>query len=144
MRLPDDTEVSNELWDEVIEHMKLRVNDKVPAVRTFAVRALSRFLSDSENSDIRELFVDKLPSEQNQVILLFQFRICICSFCCITTLYQNVSSWMHVLLLSPILRWWKRWWWNHFRMNPSRWVWCFKKPGRMMETWDRIKYANTY
>ncbi|XP_027178343.1 condensin complex subunit 3 isoform X1 [Coffea eugenioides] len=65
MRLPDDTEVSNELWDEVIEHMKLRVNDKVPAVRTFAVRALSRFLSDSENSDILELFVDKLPSEQN-------------------------------------------------------------------------------
>ena len=92
MRLPDDTEVSNELWDEVIEHMKLRVNDKVPAVRTFAVRALSRFLSDSENSDILELFVDKLPSEQNPVILLFQFRLCICSFCCITTWYQNVSS----------------------------------------------------
>ncbi|KAL3525026.1 hypothetical protein ACH5RR_013398 [Cinchona calisaya] len=65
MRLSDDTEVSNEIWDEVIECMKLRVNDKVPAVRTFAVRALSRFLNDSENSDVLELFLDKLPFEQN-------------------------------------------------------------------------------
>lgn len=71
MRLPDDTEVGNELWDEVIEYMKLRVNDKFPAVRTFAVRALSRFLNDSENSDVLELFLDRLPSEQNSVFLLF-------------------------------------------------------------------------
>lgn len=71
IRLPDDAEVSNELWDEVIECMKLRVNDKVPAIRTFAIRALSRFLNDLENSDILELFLDKLPSEPNAVSLSF-------------------------------------------------------------------------
>ncbi|KAK9272196.1 hypothetical protein L1049_002567 [Liquidambar formosana] len=65
MRLADDAEVSNELWDEVIECMKLRVGDKVPVIRTFAVRALSRFANDSENSDILELFLQALPSEQN-------------------------------------------------------------------------------
>lgn len=73
IRLPDDTEVSNELWDEVIECMKLRINDKVPAIRAFAVRALSRFLNDLENSDILELFLDRLPLEQSSVSLLFQF-----------------------------------------------------------------------
>ncbi|KAG8373497.1 hypothetical protein BUALT_Bualt11G0030300 [Buddleja alternifolia] len=65
MRLPDDAEVSNELWDEVIECMKLRVGDKVPAVRTFAVRALSRFANDAENGDVLDLFLEKLPLEQN-------------------------------------------------------------------------------
>ncbi|XP_065848887.1 uncharacterized protein [Euphorbia lathyris] len=65
MRLPDDAEVSNDLWDEVIECMKLRVRDKVSIVRTFAVRALSRFVNDSENSDILDLFLEVLPLEQN-------------------------------------------------------------------------------
>ncbi|KAG6777373.1 hypothetical protein POTOM_017194 [Populus tomentosa] len=65
LRLPDDAEVSNELWDEVIESMKLRVADKVPAIRTFAVRALSRFVNDTENSDILDLFLEVLPLEQN-------------------------------------------------------------------------------
>ncbi|KAL0396424.1 UNVERIFIED_CONTAM: Condensin complex subunit [Sesamum calycinum] len=65
MRLPDDAEVSNELWDEVIECMRLRVADKVPAVRTFAVRALARFANDSENGDVLELFLERLPVEQN-------------------------------------------------------------------------------
>ncbi|PIN11942.1 Chromosome condensation complex Condensin, subunit G [Handroanthus impetiginosus] len=65
IRLPDDAEVSNELWDEVIESMKLRVGDKNPTVRTFAVRALARFTNDSENGDILELFLEKLPLEQN-------------------------------------------------------------------------------
>ncbi|OIT00996.1 PREDICTED: condensin complex subunit 3 [Nicotiana attenuata] len=65
MRLPDDTEVSSELWDEVIEHMKTRVGDKVASVRTFAVRALSRFVNDSENADILELYLETLPLEQN-------------------------------------------------------------------------------
>lgn len=67
MRLPDDAEVSNELWDVVIESMKLRVADKVPAIRTFAVRALSRFANDTENSDILDLFLEVLPLEQNAV-----------------------------------------------------------------------------
>ncbi|GAB4855227.1 hypothetical protein Ancab_023852 [Ancistrocladus abbreviatus] len=65
MRLPDDAEVSDELWDEVIKSMKLRMGDKVPIIRTFAVRALSRFVNDSENSDILELFLQALPVEQN-------------------------------------------------------------------------------
>ncbi|CAK7338996.1 unnamed protein product [Dovyalis caffra] len=65
LRLPDDAEVSDALWDEVIEFMKLRVGDKVPAIRTFAVRALSRFANDTENSDILDLFLEVLPLEQN-------------------------------------------------------------------------------
>ncbi|THG19665.1 hypothetical protein TEA_024678 [Camellia sinensis var. sinensis] len=65
MRLPDDAEVSNEIWDEVIECMKLRIGDKVPVIRTFAVRALSRFVNDSENGDILDLFLESLPLEQN-------------------------------------------------------------------------------
>ncbi|XP_058079134.1 uncharacterized protein LOC131227365 [Magnolia sinica] len=65
MRLPDDAEVSNELWDEVIDCMKQRVEDKVPAVRTFAVRALARFANDSENADIIDLFLEALLREQN-------------------------------------------------------------------------------
>ncbi|KAB1211329.1 Condensin complex subunit 3 [Morella rubra] len=65
MRLPDDAEVSDELWDEVIDCMMLRVRDKVPLIRTFAVRALSRFANDGENSDILDLFLEELLLEQN-------------------------------------------------------------------------------
>ncbi|KAI4299612.1 hypothetical protein L6164_033053 [Bauhinia variegata] len=65
MRLPDDAELNNDLLDEVIESMKLRVIDKIPGVRTFAVRALARFVNDSENSDILDLFLEVLPLEQN-------------------------------------------------------------------------------
>ncbi|KAF3642639.1 hypothetical protein FXO37_22415 [Capsicum annuum] len=65
IRWPDDTEVSSELWDEVLESMKFRVSDKVATVRTFAVRALSRFVNDTENVDILELFLETLPVEQN-------------------------------------------------------------------------------
>ncbi|KAL6337964.1 hypothetical protein AAG906_005933 [Vitis piasezkii] len=53
MRLPDDAEVSNELWDEV------------PLVLALAVRALARFANDSENSDILDLFLEALPLEHN-------------------------------------------------------------------------------
>ena len=67
MRLPDDAEVSNDVWDEVIECMKLRVGDKIPVVRTFAVRALSRFVNDTVNNDILDLFLEQLPLEQNAV-----------------------------------------------------------------------------
>ncbi|KAI9118393.1 hypothetical protein K1719_010725 [Acacia pycnantha] len=65
LRLPDDAEVSDDLWDEVIECMKLRVRDKIPLIRTFAVRALSRFVNDSDNRDILDLFLEVLPLEQN-------------------------------------------------------------------------------
>lgn len=64
MQLPDDAEVSSELWDEVIDCMMLRAGDKIPAIRTVAVRALSRFASDCENSDIVDLFLEMLPVEQ--------------------------------------------------------------------------------
>jgi len=67
MRLPDDAEVSSELWDEVIECMLVCVRDKVSIIRTFAVRALSRFANDGENSDILDLFLEVLPIEQNAV-----------------------------------------------------------------------------
>ncbi|KAI0516305.1 hypothetical protein KFK09_008977 [Dendrobium nobile] len=65
MRLPDDAEVSDEVWDEVIESMKHRLDDKVPTIRGFAVCALSRFASDTENSNIVELFLRNLSQEQN-------------------------------------------------------------------------------
>lgn len=70
MRLPDDAEVSNELWDDVIELLKQRVGDKVAVIRTYAVRALSRFATDSENSDVLELLLETLPLEQNAVSFL--------------------------------------------------------------------------
>lgn len=59
--------MSSELWDEVIDCMKLRAGDKVPVIRISAVRALSRFASDCENSDILDLFLDMLPLEQTVV-----------------------------------------------------------------------------
>ncbi|GER47076.1 condensin complex subunit [Striga asiatica] len=65
MRLPDDAEVTNGLWDEVIDCMMLRVGDKFPIIRTFAARALARFASDSENNDILDLFLERLQVEQN-------------------------------------------------------------------------------
>ncbi|KAL8142120.1 hypothetical protein V2J09_015152 [Rumex salicifolius] len=65
LRLPDDVEVNDDLLDEVIEVMKIRVADKVPIIRVFAVRALSRFVNDSDNIDILELLLDALTSEQN-------------------------------------------------------------------------------
>ncbi|KAF3331541.1 condensin complex subunit 3 [Carex littledalei] len=63
MRLPDNAEVSDEAWDEVIEGMKVRIGDKIPGIRAFAVRALSRFADDE--SDIVDLFLEALPVEQN-------------------------------------------------------------------------------
>lgn len=80
MRLPDDMEVSSELWDAVIECMKIRAGDKVPSVRTFAIRSLSRFANDAENRDILELFLEKLPLEQNGV----------CPYLFATKLFQSL------------------------------------------------------
>lgn len=67
LRLPDDADVGNELWDQVIEAMMHRVKDKVPGVRICAIRALSRFVNESENSDILELFLEAASLEQNAV-----------------------------------------------------------------------------
>lgn len=71
MRLPDDAEVSDELWDEVIECMQLRIEDKVSVIRTYAVRALSRFANDSEDGDILELLLKALDLEQTAVSSIF-------------------------------------------------------------------------
>ncbi|KAK4776536.1 hypothetical protein SAY86_005224 [Trapa natans] len=65
LRLPDDVDVGDELWDQVIETMMHRVKDKVPGVRICAIRALSRFVNESENSDILELFLETASLEQN-------------------------------------------------------------------------------
>ncbi|KAG0492740.1 hypothetical protein HPP92_006138 [Vanilla planifolia] len=65
MRLPDDAEVSDEVWDDVIENMKQRLDDKVATIRGFAVCALSRFACDGENTDIIELLTKNLSQEQN-------------------------------------------------------------------------------
>jgi len=70
LRLPDEVEVADELWDDVIDCMMLRVRDKVPVIRTFAVRSLSRFVNDPENSDILDLLLEVLPLEQNPVKFL--------------------------------------------------------------------------
>lgn len=67
MQLPDDAEVSDELWDELVECMKGRIEDKIPIVRAFAVRALARFAIDAENGDVVELFRKSLSSESNVV-----------------------------------------------------------------------------
>ncbi|VAI72762.1 unnamed protein product [Triticum turgidum subsp. durum] len=67
MQLPDDAEVSDEIWDEVIDAMKIRVQDKIPAIRVFAVRALSRFAIDEEDGGIIDIFLETLEKEQNAV-----------------------------------------------------------------------------
>ncbi|KAF8650576.1 hypothetical protein HU200_063953 [Digitaria exilis] len=65
IRLPDDTDVSDEIWDEVIDGMKVRVQDKIPAIRSFAVHALARFASDGDDGGIIDLFLETLDNEQN-------------------------------------------------------------------------------
>ncbi|XP_078444791.1 ARM repeat superfamily protein [Wolffia australiana] len=63
--LSDDADVSDEVWDDVIESMKERVEDKVPEVRICAVRALSRFANDEESSDIVDLLLRALSQESS-------------------------------------------------------------------------------
>lgn len=70
MRLPDNAEVSNEVWDEVIDCMQRRMQDKVPIVRVYAIRALARFANDVDNANIVNLYKEALSSEQNAVSFL--------------------------------------------------------------------------
>ncbi|CAM0913332.1 unnamed protein product [Alopecurus aequalis] len=65
MQLPDDAEVSDEIWDEVIDGMKVRVQDKIPAIRVFAVRAVSRFAIEEDDGGIIDIFLETLEKEQN-------------------------------------------------------------------------------
>jgi condensin complex subunit 3 len=67
MQLPDDAKVSDEIWDEVIEGMKVRVQDKIHAIRVFAVRAVSRFAIDEDDGGIIDIFLEALEKEQNAV-----------------------------------------------------------------------------
>lgn len=74
MRLPDDAEVSDVLWTELLDTLKERVEGKVPLVRVFAVRALSRFANDIEvGSDIVDLFIEALSQEPSAVSCFFFF-----------------------------------------------------------------------
>lgn len=75
MLLPDDAEVSDEVWDDVIESMKQRLEDKVPGIRAFAVRALSRFANDVDNADIVNLFLETLPQESSVVCSLLHLHL---------------------------------------------------------------------
>ncbi|KAI3867044.1 hypothetical protein MKX03_028928 [Papaver bracteatum] len=68
MRLPDDANVSDELLNKVINCMKVRVEDEVPQVRRFAVRALACFANDAENRDIIDSFLRALPLEHNDEV----------------------------------------------------------------------------
>ncbi|KAI3964221.1 hypothetical protein MKW92_011255 [Papaver armeniacum] len=54
----------SELCDKVIDCMKIRVEDKVPQVRMFAVRALARFADDAEFSSIIDAYLEALPLGQ--------------------------------------------------------------------------------
>ena len=47
--------------------MKVRVQDKIPAIRVFAVRAVSRFAIDEDDGGIIDIFLGTLEKEQNAV-----------------------------------------------------------------------------
>lgn len=64
--------------------MKQRVDDKVPDVRAYAVRALSRFANDAGNSDIIDLLLRALSQEPSIVCFGTHFTI---FFVAILTLY---------------------------------------------------------
>ncbi|KAL9252604.1 Condensin complex subunit 3-like protein [Drosera capensis] len=54
MRFPDDAEVSDELWDEVIGSMKLHMGDKFPII--------CYILCQSSFSDVRKTIILSLPA----------------------------------------------------------------------------------
>lgn len=82
-------EVGDELWDDVIDCMMVRVRDKVPVIRTFAVRSLSRFVNDPDNTDILDLLLEVLPLEQNPVK---KFLPCSSVYDCFALLCYQKSS----------------------------------------------------
>ncbi|KAK1302859.1 hypothetical protein QJS10_CPB12g01370 [Acorus calamus] len=66
-RLPDDAEITDEVWDDVIGSMKRCVEDIAPSVRSFAVRALARFAVDVEAGGIADFLLGQLPREPTAV-----------------------------------------------------------------------------
>ncbi|PPD67548.1 hypothetical protein GOBAR_DD35573 [Gossypium barbadense] len=81
-RDPNDTSASDEFLEEFLKFLLVgataanktarfracQIISEVPLIRTLAVRALSRFVNDSENSDILDLFLEVLPLEQNSEV----------------------------------------------------------------------------
>lgn len=70
LRLNEDAEVSDEVWDDVIESMHRRMQDKVPAIRVYSARALARFASadgsdDPEDDAILSAYRRSLQLDQN-------------------------------------------------------------------------------
>eukprot|EP00250_Pteridium_aquilinum_P000880 c11059_g1_i1 orf=140-3382(+) len=71
LRLNEDAEVSDDVWDDVIESMQRRMQDKIPAIRVYSARALARFasaedgLGDPENDAILRAYRRSLQSDQN-------------------------------------------------------------------------------
>ena len=74
MRLHEDAEVSDEVWDNVIKSMCKHMQDKMPAVRVYSARALARFASADDGSEelednavILSTYRKSLQSDQNAV-----------------------------------------------------------------------------
>ncbi|KAI5062946.1 hypothetical protein GOP47_0021493 [Adiantum capillus-veneris] len=68
LRLNEDAEVSDDVWDNVIDSMQKRMQDKIPAIRVYSARALGRFASaddDPENDAILSTYRKSLQSDQN-------------------------------------------------------------------------------
>ncbi|MCO5614540.1 hypothetical protein L7F22_068823 [Adiantum nelumboides] len=68
LRLKEDAEVSDDVWDSVIESMQKRMQDKIPTIRVYSARALGRFASaddDPENDAIMSTYRKSLQSDQN-------------------------------------------------------------------------------
>lgn len=66
-RLVDDVELSDELWEELIGSMQTRMEDKVPAVRVNAARALARLVSGDENDSTVAVYRQALETDRSAV-----------------------------------------------------------------------------
>ena len=70
-RLVDDVELSDELWEELIGSMQTRMQDKVPAVRVNAARALARLVSGDENDSTVTVYRQALETDRSAVTISF-------------------------------------------------------------------------
>ncbi|KAG0609362.1 hypothetical protein M758_8G178700 [Ceratodon purpureus] len=64
-RLADDVELSDEMWEELIGSMQTRMQDKVPAVRVNAARALVRLISGDDNDSTVTVYREALESDRS-------------------------------------------------------------------------------
>lgn len=77
-RLADDVEVSDELWEELIGSMQTRMQDKVPAVRVNAARALARLVSGDENDSTVAAYLQSLETDRSAVTLSLNHVLYFC------------------------------------------------------------------